>query len=92
MDGVFKDNVKTALLAVLASPLSTVRKQAGSAIAAIASIEVPRKEWLELIPNLAANSAHDSIDIRHAALETLGFICEELEPSDLTTELKSLIV
>jgi importin subunit beta-1 len=64
----------------------------GSAIATIASIEIPRKEWLELIPNLSANSTHDSIDIRHAALETLGFICEELEPSDLNNELRSLII
>ena len=55
----------------------------------IASIEIPRREWLELIPNLSANAAHDSIDIRHAALETLGFICEELSPSDLTNELKN---
>lgn len=92
LDGVFKDYIKTALLSVLASPLAQVRKQVGSAIAAIASIEIPRKEWLELIPNLSANAAHDSIDIRHAALETLGFICEELQPSDLTNELKSLVV
>jgi hypothetical protein len=69
-----------------------VRKQVGSAIATIASIEIPRKEWLELIPNLSSNATHPSIDIRHAALETLGFICEELQPSDLTNELKSLIV
>ncbi len=84
--------MKNAFLACLATPSSIVRKQVASAIAMIASIEIPRKEWLELIPNLCANSAHDSIDIRHAALETLGFICEELEPSDLTAELKNLIV
>ena len=54
------------------------------AIAIIASIEIPRKEWLDLIPNLSANAEHESYDIRYAALETLGFICEELSPSDLT--------
>lgn len=61
-------------------------------MAAIASIEIPRKEWLELIPNLCNNAANDSIEIRHASLETLGFICEELVPEDLNDELKSLVI
>lgn len=61
-----------------------MRKQVSGAVAIIASIEIPRKEWLELIPNLATNAEHESMDIRYAALETLGFICEELSPSDLT--------
>jgi hypothetical protein len=46
------------MLANLASHSSVVRKQVASAIAAIASIEIPRKEWLELIPNLCDNSMH----------------------------------
>jgi hypothetical protein len=71
------------LLACLASPSQTVRKQVGSAIATIASIEIPRREWIDLIPNLCANSAHENIVVRDAALQTLGFICEELEPEDL---------
>jgi hypothetical protein len=50
----------------------------------IASIEIPRGDWLDLIANLSANAAHDSIDVRHASLETLGFICEELRPEDLS--------
>jgi len=70
---VFKDHIKQAMLANLASPSNVVRKQVASAIATIASIEIPRKEWLDLIPNLCDNSGHASIDIRCAALETLGF-------------------
>ena len=80
------------MLANLASPSSTVRKQVASAIAAIASIEIPRKEWLELIPNLSENSVHQDIEIRSAALETLGFICEELVPEDLNDQLKNKVV
>lgn len=80
------------MLANLASPSSVVRKQVASAIAVIASIEIPRKEWLDLIPNLCDNSVHPEIDIRSAALETLGFICEELMPEDLNDELKNKIV
>jgi transcriptional regulator len=58
----------------------------------IASIEIPRGEWLDLIANLSANAAHDSIEVRHASLETLGFICEELQPEDLSIQLKNHIV
>jgi importin subunit beta-1 len=92
LDGVFKEQIKEAMLANLASSSSLVRKQVASAIAAIASIEIPRKEWLALIPNLCENSVHQDINIRSAALETLGFICEELMPEDLTEELKNKIV
>lgn len=58
-----------------------MRKQVASAVAAIASIEVPRNEWLEIIPNLCNNAANESIDIVNASVETLGFICEEIEPN-----------
>jgi importin subunit beta-1 len=71
------------LLACLATPSLVVRKQVSGAIAMIASIEIPRKEWLELISNLSANACHDSLDIRYSALETLGFICEEISPNDI---------
>ena len=80
------------MLACLASPAPIVRKQVANAIAGIASIEVPRKEWLDLLPLLCGNSEHSQIEIRHAALETLGFICEEVDPNDMPNEYKSLIV
>jgi importin subunit beta-1 len=69
-----------------------VRKQVASAVAAIAAIEIPRKEWLDLVPNLCDNAGHADLSIRCASLECLGFICEELDSRDLTTELKSRIV
>ena len=61
-------------------------------MATIASIEVPRREWLELIPNLCQNAAHENVDYKNAALETLGFICDELMPEDVNSELKNQIV
>lgn len=76
----------------LATPSSVVRTQIAAAIATIAAIEIPRKEWLDLITNLCANSSHETLDIRNAALQTLGYICEELHPDDLTQELKNAIV
>ena len=76
----------------LATPSSVVRTQVAAAIASIAAIEIPRKEWNDLITSLCSNASNDSLDIRNAALQTLGFICEEIHPDDLTTELKNQIM
>lgn len=63
-------------------------------MAAIASIEIPRKEWDELIPSLCINAQSDSVNIgiRHASMTAIGFICEDLQPKDLNEELKDKII
>ena len=61
-------------------------------LASIASMEIPRKEWDDLIPNLCSNSTSDEINIKLASLTTLGYICEELQPGDLTDQLKNNII
>jgi hypothetical protein len=69
-----------------------VRRQAAIVIGTIAGIEIPRKEFLDLIPNLNANSSSTNMEVKLAALETLSRVCEEVEPRDLTIELKNLAV
>lgn len=81
-----------AILATLASPKALVRNQIANILASIASIEIPRKEWDDLIPNLCNNSTNDDINIKLASLTTLGYICEELFPEDLNDELKNNII
>lgn len=76
-------------MASLATESSQVRNQIASLIAAIAQIEIPRGEWSELIANLCTNSSHENPKIRLTSLTTIGYICEELQPEDLTTELKN---
>ncbi len=80
------------MLAQLAAKSATVRTQVAYAVANIARIEVPRKEWLDLIPNLCDNCGQENVDYKNAALETLGFICEELGPNDITDELKNKVI
>lgn len=55
----FKEILKQALLGSLATPSTVVRKQVASAIAAVAAIEIPLKQWPDLITNLCNNAAHD---------------------------------
>lgn len=52
LDTEFREFMKEAIIAQLASPESLVRAQVANVVAAIASIEIPRKEWEELLPNL----------------------------------------
>ena len=52
-------------------------------VAAIASIEIPNKDWEELVPMLAQNSLHDDLNVMKASLQTLAYILEELSPDDL---------
>jgi importin subunit beta-1 len=88
----FKQNMKQAVLINLASPSQLVRSQIASLVSAIAAIEIPRGEWLELINILCTNATNVDPQIRTASLQTLGFICEELDPSDLNDGLKNLII
>jgi len=81
-----------AILATLASPKSLVRNQIANILASIASIEIPRKEWDDLIPNLCTNSTSSDINIKLASLTTLGYICEELSTDDLNNDLKNNII
>ena len=69
-----------------------MRTQVAYAIATIASIEVPRREWLELIPSLCDNAMGENVNFKNAALETLGFLCDEITPDDLNFELKNKVV
>jgi importin subunit beta-1 len=80
----FKSNIKEAVVATLASEHSLVRSQVANLVAAIASIEIPRGEWDGLISNLCGNAEHTAYNIRLASLTTLGYICEELNPDNLS--------
>jgi importin subunit beta-1 len=77
------------MLANLAAKSGTVRTQVANAVATIAAIEVPRQEWLEIIPNLCQNACGENVEFKNAALETLGFICDELVQDDINKELKN---
>jgi importin subunit beta-1 len=92
MESEFKGNIKTAILATLASPKNLIRGQIASILAQIGKIEVPRKEWDELIPSMCTNSKSEDINIRLASLKTLGYICEELQTNDLDDTTKNLII
>ena len=83
--------MKEAIIAQLASPVSQVRTQVSNVVAAIAGIEIPRKEWEDLLPNLCQNAEHSDYNIRLASLTTLGYICEEIDPKGIVDPLKNRV-
>jgi importin subunit beta-1 len=54
---------------------------AAQVIEAIAFVELPRKEWPELMTSLLSNmtSRNSSVGLKKSTLETIGFICEEMD-------------
>ena len=61
-------------------------------LAQIGKIEIPRKEWDDLIPSMCTNSQSQDLNIRLASLKTLGFLCEELSTNDLDDTTKNNII
>lgn len=88
----FKDQMKMAILATLASPEVRVRRQISSILSSIASIEIPRGEWDELIPSLCSNAESTENNIKLASLTTLGYVCDEIKPSDINDAVKNAII
>ena len=96
-DKDFKEELKKVTLAPLVSDHRVIRRFAASVsfgsklakqvVSAIATIELPRGEWLELIGNLSVNANSEDPKIKTSALETLGYICEELVRAMLLTSL-----
>ncbi len=75
-----RNDIKDALFPMLGSPDSMVMKSAATCVAAIATIEIPKQMWPGLIKMLCDNALSDQESVRLASLQTLGFICEDLEP------------
>lgn len=79
MESKAKNQVKNLILSTLASQDKNVRKAAGLVIAGICKVDLPIAEkWPDLISSLCTNSYNENMNIRHAALESLGYMCEEL--------------
>ncbi|KFM27543.1 Importin subunit beta-1 [Auxenochlorella protothecoides] len=89
LDAGVRSQVKQSLLATMHAEViirdwgdgvADARHTAGLVIAKVGAIEIPAGSWPELIPSLlaAAGTGTAAPGVRHAGLETLGYVCEEL--------------
>ncbi len=56
-------------------------KSGATILAVIASIELPRGEWGQIIDLLAENCSNEDLNIKIASITTLGYICEQIKTS-----------
>ena len=83
MNSEKKEHIKQLILSTLGSSIEMIRKSAASVIASIAKIETPISEkWSALLPILCQEK-FENVSFQLAAIETLGYICEELTKSDI---------
>lgn len=80
VDETAKNHVRTALLRALAAVQPEPRRAAAQVIAKIAAIDLSRPgAWDSLIPDLLNNASSSTEDhVIQAALEALGYTCEEV--------------
>ncbi|XP_073525876.1 uncharacterized protein [Phyllobates terribilis] len=78
LDVAVKNQIKACLLQTLSSPVHDARSTASQVIAKVAGIELPQKQWPELIASLLSNIHQVPPHVKQATLETLGYLCEEV--------------
>lgn len=80
VDAGLKNQIKEALLSTLQMEPQEVRHTVSLVIAKVAAIDLPRREWPQLISSLLANmsATPPQHGVRQATLEALGYICEEM--------------
>lgn len=84
-DAATKEQIRAGFLEVLKSPVVVVRHTAAQILAAYGAIDVPRKEWANLLPtlfhNISSAEVHEGCKI--ASLEALGYMCDTMEPENV---------
>jgi len=84
VDSALKNQIREALLNTLQMEPQDVRHTAALVIAKVAAIDLPKREWPNLIgallANMSASPPHHGV--RQATLETLGYVCEEMGAVD----------
>lgn len=87
-----RDQVKSKVLMTLSSSEPRAGTVAAQVIAAIASIELPRGMWPDLIAQLlAAIGDVNNPRQRQAALQAIGFTCEVVDPAVLSAQSNEIL-
>jgi len=77
-----KSEIKSLVLSTLASPEIEIRKAAALCTAGIFKLEHPQNSWPELIDILVETCRNENVNFQAAAIITLGYISQEINPND----------
>jgi importin subunit beta-1 len=79
LDENTRNTVKNAALTTLGDKENQPRLQAGQIVAAIAAIELPNGQWMDLIPQLLQFvHQQENTGLRQGALQAIGLVCERI--------------
>ena len=82
-----KQYIKNSIITALNSPTSVIRRTAAQNCAAYGVVELRQKRWPELIPAalqyVTAPDTAIGVGTKVSALESLGYLCEELGLGDI---------
>ncbi|KAK5991112.1 Importin subunit beta-1 [Cladobotryum mycophilum] len=79
-DDETKDRVKQLTLQTLGSSNTQAGNAAAQVISSIATIELPRNQWTDLLPFLVKNVSEGVDHQKQTSLTTIGYICESQDP------------
>ncbi|KAF4124472.1 importin subunit beta-1 [Geosmithia morbida] len=71
-----KNTVKQLTLQTLSSSNAQAGAAAAQVVSSIATIELPRNQWPDLLPFLVKNVSEGAAHQKQASLTTIGYICE----------------
>ncbi len=93
LDAQLRQQAKMAMVAGLGSPVKDVRRAASQAVAGIALVEIPARQWVDcvdLLSNSAGTVTNNAV-VREASLTTLGYICEAIDPDALGGQSNTIL-
>uniref|UniRef100_A0ACD5Y8X6 Uncharacterized protein n=1 Tax=Avena sativa TaxID=4498 RepID=A0ACD5Y8X6_AVESA len=97
LDQLIKLKIKELLLITLGSSVPEAWRASSKVIAKVAYIDIPRREWPDLIGKLLSNMAQQGAyppPLKQATLEALGYVFEEivqLDPDEVNAVLNAVI-
>jgi len=89
-----KNKIRISIYTLLNDSAPLVAGMAAQIIAKIALIELPHGQWLDLINALLSNMQNPqaSPSLKKATLDTLGYICEEINSEALQGDHANLVL
>lgn len=93
LDLSLKQAVKHLVLQTLSTTDGLVGTTLAQIIASVASIELSRNEWPELLQILLQNvtNINSTPSLKKATLESIGFICEDIDPTVLSSKSNEIL-
>lgn len=93
LDSSLKQAIRHLALQTLSARDPLVHTTIAQVVASIASVDLPHNSWPDLLPILLQNitSLSSTPELKRTTLDTLGFICEDLDPSVLESKSNEIL-